>query len=329
MQALPSYNAGDFAAFLQTPQTFNLDLSKASVMEVIEELIKMKTVVNPKAFKQYSSLKTQIRGIESAFGITLMPIQITDIFWNHFISYMINVSKLAVSSVKTICAQLRSTLSWASRHQCKVSPSFDFVNLPSYCHQQVALTPDEVSHIYHFDINTIDRRPQYKRNMERVKDMFVLSCNLGQRFSDMVRMDKSCFDRNIFTILQQKTGNHARVDIERMSMDRNTTYEILEKYKYKAPITGDISAHDRYIKQLLQYIGRGFLMPVKQEQRVNGVIETKFVPKYRLVSSHTCRRTFATVNILRGLPEAEVRRATGHKSSSAFEKYLCYYEECA
>lgn len=36
MQALPTYNAGDFTAFLQTPQTFVLDLSNASILEVID-----------------------------------------------------------------------------------------------------------------------------------------------------------------------------------------------------------------------------------------------------------------------------------------------------
>ena len=36
------------------------------------------------------------------------------------------------------------------------------------------------------------------------------------------------------------------------------------------------------------------------------------------------RRTFATNNVLRGLKTSEIRRATGHKSESAFEKYICY-----
>ena len=110
----------------------------------------MKNVVNPKAYKQYSCLKNQLRGLQQTFGVTIMPMQVTDIFWNHFIAYMVNVSKLAVSTIKTTCAWLRSALSWSSRHNCKVSPSFDFVSLPPCCHQQVALTPDEVSHIYHF-----------------------------------------------------------------------------------------------------------------------------------------------------------------------------------
>lgn len=328
MQALSNYDACGFSSFLSTPQVFTLDLSNATLLEVIEEFISVKNILSPKFGKHYSCLKNQIKGIETAFQCVIMPNQVTDVFWNHFVAYMLNVGKLAISTIKTNCAQLKSALSWASRHNCPVAPSYDFVSLPKYNHEQIALTPDEVSHIYHFNLNTICRRKQYIRNMERVKDQFVLGCSLGQRFSDMIRIDKSCFDRNIFTIMQQKTGAKCRVDIDRMSMDATTTYKILEKYDYHCPLDGkDISAFDRYIKQLLQYIGGEFLEQVKRETKVNGVIETKFFPKYKLVSSHTCRRTFATVNVLRGFPEAEIRRATGHKTGDAFAKYLWYFDE--
>lgn len=327
MQTVASFDACGFSSYLAKPQTFMLDLSNHTLLQVIDEMCRIKDVLSPRTTKNHSCLKNQLRGIESAFGCTLMPNQVTDIFWNYFVSYMVNVSHLAISTIKTCCAQLRSVLSWASRHNCKISPSYDFVQLPKYNHEQIALTPDEVSHIYHFDVSTIDRRKQYIRNMERVRDHFVLSCSLGQRFSDMVRIDRSCFDRNIFTIMQQKTGAKCRVDIDKMSMDANTTYRILEKYGYEAPIKGDISAYDRYIKQLLQHIGKEFNEEVKRETKVNGEIETLFYPKYRLVSSHTCRRTFATVNVLRGYPETEIRRATGHKTGDAFAKYLWYFDD--
>ena len=90
----------------------------------------MKYVVNTKAYKQYYCLKNQLRGLQQTFGVTIMPMQVTNIFWNHFIAYMVNVIKLAVSTIKTTCARLRAALSWESRHNCKVSPSFDFVSLP-------------------------------------------------------------------------------------------------------------------------------------------------------------------------------------------------------
>lgn len=321
-----SYSNSGFMSYLNNSKEsfFELDLSTTSVLEIIDALIHMKSKISPNYAKSYNTLKHHLRLLESHFSISLMPYQVTDIFWHNFIPFLVN-GGLALSSVKKVCSQLRTALDWGARHNARISPTFDMVKIPPYCRQQIALTPDEVSHIYHFDLSTINRRPQYIRHLEKVRDMFVLSCNLGQRFSDMIRIDKSCFDRNIFTILQQKTGVYARVDIERMSIDRNTTYKILEKYDYTSPLSTDISCYDRYLKELLQYIG--FKELIKRETKVNGYVDVKYEPKWKLICSHTARRTFATNNILRGLKTSEIRRATGHKSESSFEKYICYFDE--
>lgn len=303
---------------------FTLDLSNASVIQVVKELIKMKSRMSPSYAKSFSTLLFYLNSIEKQFSCTLMPCQITDVFWHYFIPFLLDKG-LALSSVKKVCSQLRTALDWGSRYNVKVAPTFDLVKIPPYSRQQIALTADEVSHIYHFDISTIKRKKQHLKKLEEVRDMFVLSCNLGQRFSDMVRIDKSCFDRNTFTILQQKTGTMARVDIDRLCIDKKTTYAILKKYDYKAPVTTDISCYDKYLKELMQYVG--FDEKIKREAKINGHIEVKSEPKWKLIGSHTARRTFATINTIRGYKAAEIRRATGHKSESSFEKYICYYDE--
>ena len=322
-----AYSANDFGAFLHKPQTFVLDLSAASVTELIDELIKVRVVNNPKVEKQYFSLRKHFYSLEEKFGITIMPNQVTDIFWNHFIAYLINDAHLALSSVRTICAQLKSILAWASRYNCNVAPSFDKFNVPKYRKTQLSLTPDEVSHIFHFKVENIQRRPQYIRTLTKVRDTFVLGCSLGQRYSDLKRINRDCFERNIFTITQQKTGNKARVDIDKMAVDMATTYKLLEQYDYRCPLAIDTTDFDRYLKELIQYIGCEFLDEVKYERKVNHIVETIKTPKWKMISSHTCRRTFATVNILRGFPEAEIRRGTGHSSGTSFERYICYNDE--
>lgn len=322
-----AYNANEFGAFLHQPQAFVLDLSKASVIECINELIKVRLVSNPKAEKQYFSLRKHFSKLEDSFGITIMPNQITDIFWSHFVAFLINESHLALSSVRTICAQLRSVLAWSSRYNCNVAPSFDQIKIPKYRKQQISLTPDEVSHIYHFDISKINRRPQYLRTLEKVRDTFVLGCSLGQRYSDLKRINGDCFERNIFSIIQQKTGNRARVDIDKMAADKYTAYKLLEKYDYKCPLPIDTTDFDRYLKELLRYIGCEFLEEIKYERKVNSIVETISTPKWKMISSHTCRRTFATINVLRGYSEAEIRRGTGHSSGTSFERYICYNED--
>lgn len=315
----------DFGAYLHISkdQLFILDLSQATLLEVIDEQIKVKQKLSPKYGKGLSCLKRHLRIVEERFGCTLMPVQVTDIFWVHF-THHLQQQGLAIPSIKTLCSQLRSALAWASRHRAIISPSYDVIQIPECRHQQIALTPDEVSRIYHFDIKTIDKRPQYLRHIEKIRDMFVLSCNLGQRYSDMIRIDKSSFDFNRFSIVQQKTGTKAVVDIDKFCIDRKMIYNILEKYDYKAPFDGDISSYNKYLKYLMKAVG--LTEEIKRETKVAGMIQTERSPKYKLIGSHTGRRTFITINLLRGIPLHEIMRASGHTSYSSFQKYWCYYD---
>ena len=316
----------DFGSYLHLSkeQQFVLDLSQSTLLEVIEEQIKMKLRISPKYGRGLSCLKRHLRIIEEMYGCTLMPVQVTDIFWCHFTHYL-QQRGLSISSIKTLCSQLRSALAWAARHRAIISPSYDLIQLPAYKHQQIALTPDDVSRIYHFDIQALPKRPQYLRHMERIRDMFVLSCNLGQRYSDMIRIDKASFEFNKFSIVQQKTGTRATVDIDKFCVDRKMVYRILEKYNYSAPFTGDISSYNKYLKYLMQHVG--LTEEIKRETKVNGMIHTEYTPKYKLIGSHTGRRTFVTINLLRGIPLHEIMRASGHTSYSSFQKYWCYYEQ--
>ena len=191
----------DFGAYLHISkdELFVLDLSQATLLEVIDEQIKMKLKVSPKYDKSLSCLKRHLNIIEKQFCCTLMPVQITDIFWHHF-THHLQEQGLSISSIKTLCSQLRSALSWASKHRAIISPSYDVIELPAYRHQQIALTPDDVSRIYHFDVTSIPKRKQYIRHIEKIRDMFVLSCNLGQRYSDMIRVDKSSFNSQLIKV---------------------------------------------------------------------------------------------------------------------------------
>lgn len=48
----------------------------------------------------------------------------------------------------------------------------------------------------------------------------------------------------------------------------------------------------------------------------------KVVKKYELISSHTARRTAATNMYLAGIPVFRIMLITGHKSESAFYRYI-------
>ena len=63
------------------------------------------------------------------------------------------------------------------------------------------------------------------------------------------------------------------------------------------------------------------------DNKINGVIMRETKHRYQLISSHSARRSFATINTLRNIPRSKILRATGHSSEKAFVRYICYDEE--
>lgn len=313
----------DFRAYLEKSlrDPFVINLEGLSLMEVIRACIRAKTRLHPNYEASISGLVYNLGILEQKYRVALMPVQVTDIFWGYFISFC-QGRGLKASTIETMCGQLRSILNWAVKYNATVSPSYGDFCVPKATIQEIALTADEVSRIAYFDVDRFyaDRRKDYRETMRRVRDMFVLSCNLFQRHSDMVRIEKSCFDRNIFRITQQKTGNQAVVDINKYAVDAKTTYRILERYNYEAPYKATIGNYNFYLHQLMKDIGLDDL--VRIEERVDGKLVTENVPKWRLITSHTARRTAITVNVLRGHNIHGVKRCSGHTDLRIFDNYI-------
>jgi hypothetical protein len=182
---------------------FVLNLEDASLMEVINACISSKSKMHRKYRESLGCLINNLSILEKEYGVNLLPVQITDIFWEYFISFC-QGRGLKASSIETMCNQLRSILNWAVKYNAKVSPTYGDFKVPKVRNQEIALTADEISRIAYFDIDRFyaKRRSDFRETMHKVRDMFVLSCSLMQRYSDMVRIEPSCFERNIFRITQ-------------------------------------------------------------------------------------------------------------------------------
>lgn len=309
-------------SFLSMPQDqFALDLSKATLFECIDEYTSVKRRLHPCVVNSTRNIKYHLSHLQDALHIELRVNQITSVFYAKFVEYLQNKG-LRLSSIKMICEYIRAIISWASDYNAIVHPSYKDIDFPKYRRQMIALTADDVSRIYHFDLSHAKIRPQLRNTLEHVRDMFVLGCNLGQRVSDLSRIDKSCFDVGRFHIVQQKTKQKAVVDICAMSIDRRTTMEILERYNYNPPYMADKSNYNKHIHQLMHLVFGEEEVP---QSIVTGNLSIdQTIPKYKAISSHTCRRTFATHNYLvRKYPAIDVMKATGHADERTFHRYIC------
>ena len=324
IHAMPiSPDMADFRAYLENSlrDPFTLNLKDCSLMEVIRICKNAKSKLHPGYAKSLGSLVYNLGILENNYRISLKPIQITDIFWSHFIGFC-QSRGMKSSSITTICNQLRSILNWAVKYNADVSPTYCDIAFPKVINQKIALTADEVSRIAYFDIDRFysKKRIDFRENMEKVRDMFVLSCNLFQRHSDMVRIDPSCFRRNIFSITQQKTGNRAVVDIDKFAIEPKTTYRILDRYGCLPPYKGNLRNYNLRLRLLMKDIGLDD--PVRIEERVGGELVSNVYPKWQLISSHTSRRTAITVNVARGHNVHDLKRCSGHTDLRIFDEYI-------
>lgn len=114
-------------------------------------------------------------------------------------------------------------------------------------------------------------------------------------------------------IIQQKTG--AKVSIP----CRKELLEILEKYDYQLPRLEDQTIN-RLIKQVAEKAG--LTEPVLIESTKGGVKKQESIPKYKLVMSHTARRTGATLMYLAGIEAYDIIKITGHGDIDILKKYI-------
>lgn len=297
-----------------------IDLSGKSLLECSTEFLKYKSkMLGIDAKKRYGPMLKHFRMIEEECDIVLMPHHITEDFWCEFVEDLIK-REYKPSYIECLYAQTKTLLDWCAKHKAIVSETYTNFKRLTYRINRISLSADEVSWCYHFDLSKIERRPQLKRTLEMVRDMFVLSCNLGQRHSDMIRISPENFSRNIFTIMQLKTGNIARVDMDRLAIDKRTTYAILEKYNYTAPYKSDISHYARHLKTLFRLMGMNY--EVSNEYKHNGELKKEKVRVCDVISPHDSRRTFATINYYRDLPKRELMEATGHTTEESFNEYI-------
>ncbi|SMP16424.1 tyrosine-type recombinase/integrase [Chryseobacterium profundimaris] len=164
------------------------------------------------------------------------------------------------------------------------------------------------------------------------KDWLIIGCYLGQRASDLLRMNKRMIytktdtDGNAFRFIeikQQKTGEKVVIPLH------HEVEEILKKHNDDFPpvFAGNIDSNfvlfNRHIKKVCELAGLDDKVKGKAFNEIDKKNEITETEKFKLVSSHICRRSFATNfygNKMFTTPQ--LMAITGHKSEAQFLNYI-------
>ncbi len=163
--------------------------------------------------------------------------------------------------------------------------------------------------------------------LEAAKDWLIIGCYTGQRVSDLLRMNARMITDysglRFIVITQVKTGKTVQIPLH------STVNEILHKRNGQFPPVFSASADsnsalfNRYLKRLCLQAGmiaptEGTLFNSETKRTEAG----KF-PKWKLISSHICRRSFATNFYAdQKYPTPLLMNITAHSTEKMFLEYI-------
>lgn len=150
---------------------------------------------------------------------------------------------------------------------------------------------------------------------EQVRDVFVVGCFTGMRFSDYSRIDTSAIRNNRLEFIQMKTGKKVTIPIHPI------VNSILEKYKNILPKVPKNNEFNRIIKvvgEKLPFLHIPFIKQVTYGRERKEIVAMK----YTFLQTHTARRSFCTNEYLRNTDTDLIMAISGHGSQKSFERYV-------
>lgn len=213
--------------------------------------------------------------------------------------------KLAGSTVRTSCAQLKSVLGLYEEEYPLPKNWRDALYQKKDSSQQVYLTEDEVSLIVNnFTPTTENEYIVYSR--------FLLGCLTGARHSDFIKFSKGNIrEDGMLCYVSVKTHIEANVPVAPIVPE---LIEMASQYKEK-------EIADTTFNRILRKICADVDIDSELTLYRRGTFTTS--PKCDFISSHTARRTFATNLYLRGADLYSISKMMGHSSVDMTSGYIC------
>ncbi len=175
---------------------------------------------------------------------------------------------------------------------------------------------------------------------EQARDIFMVGVWTAQRISDYNNIQKEDFDTLIKNVMREEDDpehpGEKKAWIEKQEITflnirqkktgakvaipcNSALKAILEKYDYQMPHLVD-QVINRNIKDVAKEAGLNDLIEI--ETTKGGVAKKEKIEKWKLVHSHTARRTGATLMYLAGIDIYDIMKVTGHSSPKMLKKYI-------
>ena len=270
---------------------------------------------SPDTVKHYNSAFGIIKKYTAHAGKSELRFSDIDIdFYNEFKNFAYNLDPpLSDNYFGAVIKFLKTCMNEAAEdllHTNNAHKGKRFIKVQTEV-DNIYLNTEQLQKIMNADLKDSDK-------LARVRDLFLIGCWTGLRFSDFTNIKPENIDGNFIQIKTQKTGEVIAIPIH------ETVKNIMARYAGKTfnSLPPGISNQkmNTYLKDLLKAAELNEIKTLEKSQ--GGKLVKIQKPLYELVSTHTARRSFASNMFRIGVPAMIIMGVTGHKTESSFMKYI-------
>jgi integrase len=233
-------------------------------------------------------------------------------FHNDFTNYLSESPRmLSINTIGSSFQRIKAVMAEATEKHINANMAFKskYFIKQSEDADTIYLNEQELKEMQQLDLSG-------NKKLDNVRDIFLISCYTGLRFSDHSILQSANISEGFIRITQTKTGKPVTIPVHRIVKD------ILKKYNGNTPRAISNVKLNQYLKEL------GALMPLLKKIESKGMTRggavrvTKSYEKWKLLTTHTARRSFATNEYMAGTPTITIMAITSHKSERSFLKYI-------
>lgn len=260
--------------------------------------------VKKDSWQKYTRIHTAILQIQKKKKKIFYLSDFDSAFFNDLIAYFRKEKNISDNTLRRKIGFFKSFLNWCVRNGYSVNSAFKDVQVKKRETSHISLSHSDLEVLENLDLDPVK---------EYYRDLFLIGCYSGQRFSDYKRFNKKYVVGNFIEIRAKKTGQFSYIPLSKKLKT------LLDKYEWELPTISSQKFND-HIHEICRIAG--FTEIVTRDRFYGNRKETEEIPRFKLIASHTARRTFITLSEQKGVSHSLIMKVTGIKSLKTLENYI-------
>jgi integrase len=282
--------------------------------------------VKKRTIQHYVTTKYKLDNYEKHFNTKLRFQDVGLNFYRAFLFYCQNIEKINNNTIGGYITNIKKWCKIIDIEGLPINPQYRSSEFSTISNKtkDIYLTEKEIDTVFTHDFSHSER-------LDNVRDNFIIGLRTGLRISDFMQLKKiNIIDGNI-EIETAKTSHPVKIPLHEQIK------EILLKRNGELPNQISDAKFNEYVKEVCLEVGftemiegakmvnkkdvKDFFPKAELISKNKNRKETGIYPKHELITSHTCRRSFAS-NLYGKLPNMTIMAITGHKTEAQFLKYI-------